>query len=133
MNDIGKIAVGVFIGALAALFAYEAITVLRVRVVAEWVARQMKQELEAQRQATEARRQREAQAAEQRRRQEAAQQEAQRAAVERQRAQRQAEAEAWRKFYQPSPACQRDSATVECANAFMRARKQFEQSYRPAP
>lgn len=42
-------------------------------------------------------------------------------------AQRRKEA-AWNKFYQPSPQCLRD-ATVECANAFIRAKRKFEAQY----
>ena len=37
-------------------------------------------------------------------------------------------AELWKKFYKPAPGCER-SATVECANAFIRARRQFDESY----
>lgn len=35
---------------------------------------------------------------------------------------------AWQKFYQPAPHCLQD-ATVECANAFIRAKRQFEATY----
>lgn len=37
---------------------------------------------------------------------------------------------AWEKFYQPAPQCLLD-ATVECGNAFIRARQKFEQQYQP--
>lgn len=36
---------------------------------------------------------------------------------------------AWERFYQPSPECLRD-ATVECANAFIRAQKAFNEKYK---
>jgi uncharacterized protein HemX len=36
--------------------------------------------------------------------------------------------ESWERFYKPDPACER-SATVECANAFIRARRRFEETY----
>ncbi|MEP6482428.1 MAG: hypothetical protein ABJA94_10525 [Rhodoglobus sp.] len=34
--------------------------------------------------------------------------------------------ELWQKFYRPAPGCER-SATVECANAFIRARRKFDE------
>ena len=37
---------------------------------------------------------------------------------------------AWEKFYQPAPQCLLD-ATVECGNAFIRARQKFEQQHQP--
>lgn len=36
---------------------------------------------------------------------------------------------AWERFYQPSYECRRD-ATVECANAFIRAQKAFNEQYK---
>jgi ABC-type multidrug transport system fused ATPase/permease subunit len=34
----------------------------------------------------------------------------------------------WERFYRPDPTCER-SASVECANAFIRARRRFEELY----
>lgn len=36
---------------------------------------------------------------------------------------------AWEKFFQPSAKCKADPVTVECANAYIRAKNKFEQSY----
>jgi preprotein translocase subunit SecF len=36
---------------------------------------------------------------------------------------------AWNKFYQPAPQCMHD-ATVQCANAFIRAKRTFEAQYK---
>jgi|GEM_PF-6590557 len=37
--------------------------------------------------------------------------------------------QAWQRFYQRSPACQRDPTTVACANAHIAAMRQFEREY----
>jgi len=37
--------------------------------------------------------------------------------------------QAWQRFYQRSPACQRDPTTVACANAHIAAMRQFELEY----
>jgi len=42
----------------------------------------------------------------------------------------QARAAAWAKFYRPSASC-RDSVSVECANAYIRAKRAFEAQYKP--
>ena len=36
---------------------------------------------------------------------------------------------AWRHFFTPAPECLRD-ATVECANAYIRAKRKFDEQYR---
>ncbi len=36
---------------------------------------------------------------------------------------------AWRQFFTPAPECLRD-ATVECANAYIRAKRKFDEQYR---
>ena len=37
---------------------------------------------------------------------------------------------AWLRYYKPSPSCQRDAATVDCANEHIRARRKFDEQYR---
>ena len=37
---------------------------------------------------------------------------------------------AWNKYFQPSPKCLDDPINVACANAHIRAKKKFEESYR---
>ena len=39
-------------------------------------------------------------------------------------------AQLWERFYRPDPSCER-SASVECANAFIRARRRFDELYPP--
>jgi len=38
--------------------------------------------------------------------------------------------QAWQRYYRRSPACQRASNTVACANAYISARRKFEQEYK---
>jgi hypothetical protein len=44
------------------------------------------------------------------------------------RADEQARQRAWTEFYRPAPGC-KDATTVECANAFIRARQAFDKRY----
>jgi len=37
--------------------------------------------------------------------------------------------QAWEKFHQRSPACQRDPNTIVCANAYIAAQRRFEREY----
>lgn len=130
MELILKIAVGVFIGSLAAIFAWEGIHVVAARYAVMEANEAMKQSIRDQRK-------RDAVLSRQRADEEAAQRvrdaETERAAaaagMERERA-RVAKDAAWKKFYRPSAACQADGSTMECANAFMRAKTQFEGTYR---
>jgi hypothetical protein len=130
MELILKIAVGVFIGSLAAIFAWEGIHVVAVEYALVKANDAVKQSIRDQRK-------RDAAMAQQRADEEAAQRardaEAERAVatagLERERA-RAAKDAAWKKFYQPSPGCQADRSTMECANAYMRAKTQFEGTYR---
>lgn len=127
--DVLKIALGVFIGSLAAVFTYEAIVAFR----AEQAVRKVLQETKAQTDRINAeaakRSQQEAQE-----RQEAEQRAEQfrnaRALAARLEAERQARRDAaWSKFYQPSAACKTDSGTTACANEYMAARKRFDGQY----
>lgn len=127
--DVLKIALGVFIGSLAAVFTYEAIVAFR----AEQAVRKVLQETKAQTDRINAeaakRSQQEAQE-----RQEAEQRAEQvrnaRALAARLEAERQARRDAaWSKFYQPSPSCKMDSGTAACANEYMAARKRFDSQY----
>jgi uncharacterized membrane protein len=43
-------------------------------------------------------------------------------------AERERKARAWAKYFQPAPHCQ-ESATVACANAYIRAKRAFEDEY----
>lgn len=127
--DVFKIALGVFIGSLAAVFTYEAIVSFR----AEQAVRKALQETKAQadQMNAEAAKRSQQEALE---RQEAEQRAEQvrnaRALAARLEAERQARRDAaWSKFYQPSPSCKVDSGTTACANEYMAARKRFDGQY----
>lgn len=137
LTDVFKIALGVFIGALLAAFAY-------TKYMAWEVERSLGPALsslnrETQRMKSESSRQFQ-QLEQQRQQREAAEQierEAQAEQARQKRLQQQAEAdrdarrqEAWERFYQPSAACKADSSTMTCANAFMAAKKRFLEQYR---
>lgn len=36
----------------------------------------------------------------------------------------------WRRSFKPSPSCRENSATVDCANQYIRARREFDESYK---
>jgi len=130
MELILKIAVGVFIGSLAAVFAWEGIHVVAARYAVMEANEAMKQSIREQRKRdADLLRQRADEEAAQRARHADMERAAAAAGVERERA-RAAKEAAWKRFYQPSAACQVDRSTMECANAFMRAKTQFEGTYR---
>ena len=127
--DILKTALGVFIGALAALFAYEAINALRL----EYAARQLVQNLEKEQKNARAQAARQQQ---QQQENEQQQHEAQQAArmadqlaqrLERERSSR--KQAAWTAFYQPSASCRADAVTAACANEHIAAKRRFDAQY----
>lgn len=128
-SDLFKIAIGVFIGALAALFAYEAINVWRLEYAARKLVQQVQQQENASR-AQAALQQQQQRENQERRRQE--QQASIRAGellqhLESERAVR--KEAAWSAFYQPSPACKDDPNTAACANAHIAAKRRFDAQY----
>lgn len=127
--DVFKIALGVFIGSLAAVFTYEAIVAFR----AEQAVRKALQETKAQadRINAEAAKRSQQEALERLEAEQRAEQVRNaRALAARLEAERQARRDAaWSKFYQPSPACKTDSGTTACANEYMAARKRFDSQY----
>lgn len=119
-----KIALGLFLGALLIWMAIE----YRARYELRQVHQALQESTEAmqvsvQRREAEHAAYREAQRLQQAQRQVTDYQHR----IELQRVER-AKADAWARFYQPSPQCLND-ATVECGNAHMRARKEFERRY----
>lgn len=129
MDDILKIAIGVFIGALAAAFAWEGIQYVRLQVAAEQAKQEMQRAQRQMREEQRARDQAQAEADQRRRDTQRRQEEQARAAADaRRQAERDKEA-AWQRFYKPSVACQRDPTTMPCANEHMKARKLFEVQY----
>ncbi|MDR3451935.1 MAG: hypothetical protein P4L96_03905 [Rhodoferax sp.] len=131
MDDIIKIAIGVFIGALVALFAHQYIEALYAR----WELQQLSQQ--AQHAMLQSERRQAAlqqQQAEQRARDRAALAQEQRADAQAREHELQLEddkEQAWARFFQPSAQCRQDSGTMACANAYMAAKKRFDSQYRP--
>ncbi|KRA06608.1 hypothetical protein [Acidovorax sp. Root568] len=127
--DVFKIALGVFIGGLAAAFAYEAILTYR----AEEAMRKAAQEIKAQAARTNAEIAKQNELNQQAKEEERQHMEGLRAAqalekrLESERRQR--KEDAWARFHQPSPNCKLDSGTTACANEYMAARKRFESQY----
>lgn len=127
--DVFKIALGVFIGGLAAAFTYEAILTYR----AEEAMRKAAQEIKAQAARTNAEIAKQHELNQQAKEEERQRIEGLRAAqalenrLESERRQR--KEDAWARFHQPSPNCRLDSGTTVCANEYMAARKRFESQY----
>lgn len=137
---VTQIAVGVFIGSLAASAVvwsvfearlswqlHQAETYLREQ--AEKSAAQIRSSQEADRQRA---------AADRARRDEAAQRAAAAQQIELETKRIASEAaqrkdEAWKRFYRPSPGCGLAGQSMECSNEFIRAKRAFEAQYRPAP
>ena len=118
-SDVVKVALGVFIGGLAAAFAYETITQWRAQQVLQKMAIEMQQERREKAQAARQAQQRRDELTRQR-------QEAQRQEQHRQ----ERRANAWQQYYKPSPSCRVDPSTPACANEYMAARKRFDAAYR---
>lgn len=129
LSDIIKIAIGVFIGGLAAAFTYEAILALRAEIALRKVQEEIKAQTDRIEKQDARRRQVEAEARDAAER-EAEQLRSARALASRLETERQQRKDAaWAKFYQPSPNCKIDPGTTACANEHMIARKRFEGQY----
>ena len=124
-----QIALGVFIGALAALFAYEGISAYRMKLAAQDAAKEMKAAVDRQNAAAAQARSRLEQQRQQAQDQEERQRQAQQAMIAEHRERQARKDAAFQRFYKPSSACQADPATVPCANEYMQAKKRFEASY----
>ena len=124
-----QIALGVFIGALAALFAYEAISAYRMKLAAQDAAKEMKAAVDRQNAAAAQARNRLEQQRQQAQDQEERQRQAQQAMIAEHRERQARKDAAFQRFYKPSSACQADPATVPCANEYMQAKKRFEDTY----
>jgi len=95
---------------------------------AELVAEQLTREQQAAVE-REAARQQQVQAQDDARRRELAErQRAEQAAVDQSRAREQAREAAWAAYYRPAPGC-KDSTSVQCANAYIKARREFDRQY----
>uniref|UniRef100_UPI0035B3FA4D hypothetical protein n=1 Tax=Hylemonella sp. TaxID=2066020 RepID=UPI0035B3FA4D len=137
MEDVLKTALGVFIGALAAMLTWEGIQYVRLEKAA-YEARQEMARANAKMQA-DAKRRRELEQAE-RERQEEAMRGREQAIREREKADAEArrlaqlreqdKADAWKNYFKPTAECISDPNTMECANAHIRAKTEFEAQYR---
>ena len=131
MDDMLKIAVGVFIGALAAAFTWEGIQTVRIEIALKRASDEMKRvtmQAEATNKANQARRQA-AQEEETRAQQERGQRNAE--AQQLQRLRQQDKEAAFNRFFQPTENCKKDAVQAACANAFMRANTVFNSQYEP--
>jgi uncharacterized membrane protein YccC len=131
MDDVLKIALGVFIGALAAAFTWEGIQTVRVEMALKKATDEMKrasQQARADQQAEQAAQQmaQEAQAKDEQERQKQNQE-----AAQLQRLRQHDKEEAWKQFFKPTASCLKDAVQAECANAHMRAKTIFESQYQP--
>ena len=124
-----QIALGVFIGALAALFAYEGISAYRMKLAAQDAAKEMKAAVDRQNAAAAQARNRLEQQRQQAQEQEERQRQAQQAMIAEHRERQARKDAAFQRFYKPSSACQADPATVPCANEYMQAKKRFQDTY----
>lgn len=124
-----QIALGVFIGALAAVFAYEAINAYRMKLAAQEAAREMKAAADRQNAAAAKERSRLEQQRQEGQDREQRQRQAQEAMIAEHRERQARKDAAFQRFYKPSAACQVDPATVPCANEYMQAKKRFEGTY----
>lgn len=126
VGEVAKIALGVFIGIMAANMAEEAIAKWRL----EQASKQMMQELNAMKEreklAEQQRLQRQKEHQEQQRRQ---QQEREWQRQQQEMASKRKE-QAWASYYQPSYTCRLDPSRGDCADKHIRARKAFEAQYR---
>lgn len=136
-TDVLKISIGVFIGGLLAALAYTKI----MAIAAEYAARKVVESVELSMKESAERTHKQAEMArlqaEDQRIQRAAEDALRRASAERDRQARQ-EHEAlmrqeWKKIYQPSAACQQDSTTMHCVNAYAAAHKVFLQKFGEFP
>lgn len=131
MEDTLKIAVGVFIGALAAAFTWEGIQTIRVEIALKHATDEIRQVNE---QAQAKNRVQQAAQMTERNRQAQEQEDAQQQAADATQLQKQREkdrAEAFSKFYQPSAICAADPTQATCANAFIKAKTVFNSQYQP--
>lgn len=131
MDEVLKIALGVFIGALAAAFTWEGIQAVRLEIAMEQAKMKMQEEIKISkaRQAERDRAQYEEQQRNQREAEEARQRQIELAQIEIQR--KRDKEDAFKKFWQPTPSCKADPVQNECANSYIKAQTIFNSQYVP--
>ena len=132
MDEFFKIVGGVFFGGLMALLAHDAIQEARLEYAAKQAAVEFRQSLVENRQRADRERQTRLQQ-EQLQTTSAQQQQAlrQRAVSDARRAS-QTKEQAFERYFAPSQTCRTDPTSVDCGNAHIRARQQFERAYVPS-
>lgn len=136
-TDVFKIALGVFIGGLLAAFVYTSYMAWEMkRSLGQFNTALSKETLRMRAETNQAIQQsdravQQAAAAAQMEKDRIAEQGRQRQLAQQQEAERDARRQAaWERYFQPSPACRADSVSLDCANAFMAAKKRFLEQYR---
>jgi hypothetical protein len=142
MEDFWKLAGAVFVGGLLSVFAWDTYQTARAKALMQEASEHMIREMQ------EIKRQSDAQTRAEQLRRQATQQAKEKAELERaigkaytlQLAQEgralesdraEAKKEAFKRYFKPSDACSKDPVQMDCANAFIVAKRDFETTYKP--
>ena len=124
-TDVLKISIGVFIGGLLAALAYTKIMAIAAEYAAQKVLSSVEMSMKEQAEKTRKQVEMARLQAEHQRSQREAEDALRRANAEREREAKQEHEAYMQKIYQPSAACQQDSTTMNCVNAYAAAHKIF--------
>lgn len=127
--DIVKTSLGVFIGGLAAMFAYEGISAMRLEYAAKRLVQQAQQQEKTARAELVRQQQQQQKIQQEREEEQQATRRADQLAQRLERERRLRKEAAWRVFYQPSAPCRDDPVTAVCANEHIAAKRRFEAQY----
>ena len=127
--DIVKTSLGVFIGGLAAMFAYEGISAMRLEYAAKRLVQQAQQQEKTARAELVHQQQQQQKIQQEREEEQQATRRADQLAQRLERERRLRKEAAWRVFYQPSAPCRDDPVTAVCANEHIAAKRRFEAQY----
>ena len=127
--DIVKTSLGVFIGGLAAMFAYEGISAMRLEYAAKRLVQQAQQQEKTARAELVRQQQQQQKIQQEREEEQQATRRADQLAQRLERERRLRKDAAWRVFYQPSAPCRDDPVTAVCANEHIAAKRRFEAQY----
>lgn len=126
IGDILKIALGVFIGCMAAVFTYEGVLAWRIEQAMRKINAELNAQEVQQKQAQELRLQQQKERQDQQRKQDLEKDWQRQQLVLAQRRKEQA----WAAYFQPTNVCRMDPSRGDCADLHIRARKAFELQYR---
>ena len=124
-----KTSLGVFIGGLAAMFAYEGISAMRLEYAAKRLVQQAQQQEKTARAELVRQQQQQQKIQQEREEEQQATRRADQLAQRLERERRLRKDAAWRVFYQPSAPCRDDPVTAACANEHIAAKRRFEAQY----